>query len=209
MSAAIQPKALLARTEPRMREGFRIVSTVFQWVYDLYRLPERVRFPHQLELAFEMQQQEWSNWCWAATASSISQYFHGDDYVPQEEIVGRSLGLPPPWIPDKTWDRGSPMLTGLRIVGCDDLTYSGSASIRQVMRQLDHGNPVCVQIKWPTKGRHAVVVHGCWVDEDGEDHFLVGDPGLEDSLPVPGKELRRDYLQQGGCWVQTYNVRAR
>ncbi|MGV1955493.1 papain-like cysteine protease family protein [Agrobacterium sp. 22-224-1] len=192
-----------------MREGFRIVTTVFQWVCDIYRLPERVRFPNQLELAFEMQTQKWSNWCWAATASSISQYFNGDDHVPQEEIVGRSLGLPPPWVPDESWNRGERMLTGLRIVGCDGATYPGAASFRQVMRQLDGGNPVCVQIKWPAVGRHAVVVHGCWLDEDDEDHFLVGDPCFDYSLPVPGKELRSDYLQQGGCWVQTYHVRAR
>lgn len=190
-----------------MREPFRIVSSVFEWIIGIYRLPGRVRFPNEFSLAFEMQSQQWSNWCWAATASSISHYYDPEGHLPQDEIVGRALGLPPPWIPDGSWNRDAPMLTGLRIVGCDNSTYSGYADLRQVLRQLDRANPVCVQIKWPSGNGHAVVIHGCWLDEGGADHFLVGDPGFGYSFAVPGSELRSDYLEQGGRWVQTYNVR--
>lgn len=191
-----------------MREGFRFVSSVFDWISSLYRLPERVRYPNQLHLTFQMQTQKWSNWCWAATASSISQYYDCEDYVSQDEIVGRALGLPPPWVSDESWNREDTMLAGLRIVGCDNSTYPGSAELRQAMQQLDRRNPVCVQIKWPSEGGHAVVIHGLWLDENGEDHYLIGDPCFDHSFPVPGSELRNDYLEYGGRWVQTYHVRA-
>jgi len=191
-----------------MPEGLKIVSSLFEWIEGLYRLPDRVRVPNKFSLAFEIQVQEWDNWCWAATASSISRHFDRNDYLPQSEIVGRSLGLPPPWVADKSWDKGAPMLTGLHIVGCEGSTYAGSTDLRHVLRQLDKGNPVCVQIKWPLKGGHAVVIHGCWLDETGADHFLVGDPGYGSSSPTPGNELRDNYIGRGGEWVQTYHVRA-
>ncbi|KGD99617.1 papain-like cysteine protease family protein [Rhizobium sp. YS-1r] len=191
-----------------MREGFRIVTSVFDWISGLYRHPERVRYPNHLRLSFEMQMQQRSNWCWAATASSISQYYEPDDYISQDEIVGRAFGFPKPWVSEESWNREETMLTGLRVVGCDSSTYPGSAELRQAMRQLDRGNPVCVQIKWPLTGGHAVVIHGCWLDENGEDHFLIGDPCFDYSFPAPGRELRNDYLEYGGRWVQTYHVRA-
>ena len=185
----------------------KFVNSLFEWIIGIYRVPDRVRYPNRFSLVFDMQLQQWDNWCWAATASSISHYYGPDYHLSQDEIVGRALGLPPPWVSDESWNRGATMLTGLCIVRCESSTYPGFASLRQVLRQLDLGNPVCVQIKWPSNRGHAVVIHGGWFDEAGDDHFLVGDPGFGCSFPLPGRELRDDYLEVGGRWVQTYQVR--
>ncbi|CDZ72002.1 Hypothetical protein NGAL_HAMBI2610_36180 [Neorhizobium galegae bv. orientalis] len=191
-----------------MHDSFRIVRTVFDWAYGLYRLPDRVRYPNRIELDFAIQLQEQSNWCWAATASSISHHYEPNASVSQNEIVGRALGVRPPWIPDESWNRSAPMMTGLRIVRCDAGTQRNSASFRRILKELDRNNPICVQIKWPTKQGHAVVITGGWIAEDGSEHYIVGDPGFGDSFPVPGDELHLDYLEFGGEWVQTYFVRA-
>lgn len=77
----------------------KIVISLFEWIIGIYRLPDRVRYPNRFSLVFDMQLQQWDNWCWAATASSISHYYGPDYPLSQDEIVGRALGLPPPWSP--------------------------------------------------------------------------------------------------------------
>ncbi|CDZ28134.1 hypothetical protein NOJ05_13140 [Neorhizobium galegae] len=88
----------------------------------------RHEYPNKIELDFAIQLQEQSKWCWAATASSISHHYEPNASRSQNEIVGRALKIPPPWIPDESWNQPAPMMTGLRIVRCDAGTQCDTAS---------------------------------------------------------------------------------
>lgn len=185
-----------------MPELYRVAASLIAGMRGLYQFASSVRPPVPIVLDFTIQKQVMDQWCWAAVASSVSHFYLGDDSVDQKSIVAAHLRRDRDTPNDETWDQSAPMLVGLQLVGCRPTSKSGFVSFVAVLRKLERGDPVCVQIRWKdcngydTDVRHGVVITSCW--RDHRPFYTVGDPGPGDSDDWSEDELQSSYMAGDG-----------
>ena len=159
-------------------------------------------------LVFKMQQQLQSNWCWAATAASVSDYYYLRDtqanfQMGQEEIAKRCLSDKIVWPPDlptfKTNWAGNQcwtLLEALQTVLHSAGPAQGPVLFEDVMGQIDQHCPVCCQID--VGNGHFVALIGYKKDTR---EVMVCDP----LTPGNGWQLFDAFKQYGGgTWRETY-----
>jgi hypothetical protein len=163
------------------------------------------------QLAFAMQQQQQTEWCWAAVSASVSRFFGapaGPSGGPwqQCQVVnneqnqttccqdGSTAACNVPWYLEK----------GLSCVGhLASPPTSGSASFAYVQGEVNGGRPVGVRIGWFGGGGHFVVLKG--YDDSGTNQLVdVEDPWYGPSL-VDYTAFATSY-QGAGSWTDTYPV---
>jgi len=115
-----------------------------------------------VRLNFSMQHQQQTQWCWAATACSISAFFNPNTQWIQCRLVNAELGRSDccnngssndcnkPWYLDKALTR----------TGNLQSFSAGAASIEDILKEIENGNPICVRIGWHGGGGHAVAIEG-------------------------------------------------
>jgi hypothetical protein len=163
------------------------------------RITPRAFIWHQLP--FAMQQQEQSNWCWAAVGASVDQYYNPLGDPRQCTIATNQIGKQ---------CCTTPVPADCNIYGfCDQAlqqrghhasTAGGSAAMAQVKTEIDAGRPLALRIAWNGGGAHFVVISGYQTDDA---HIAVDDPGsashnLVDYSAFPGS------YGGGGTWTDTF-----
>jgi Papain-like cysteine protease AvrRpt2 len=167
---------------------------------------------------FEMQQQQHSNWCWAAVAVSVARYFDPDSKWCQCRLASRmakreklkvsgcgtcreATGVPKkcnqPWYLQKA----------LRIVKMLKGKPKGAPlSYRKTRQLIKAGRPVCARILWGQgPDAHFVAITGCFKTKSGERWVDVEDPDSGSSTWLH-EEFRKNYQYAQGQWVDTYPV---
>lgn len=136
------------------------------------------------KLAFIIQPQQQSEWCWAAVAASIANFYEGNKKVKQCDIVNKMLIL------DDCCDDGSsascnqqfhlePTLRRIRHL---QRSQPGQPDFTQVVAEMTAGRPLAVRIVWSEGGGHAVVVYGVTDDRKVQ----IADPANpNDDILVP------------------------
>jgi Papain-like cysteine protease AvrRpt2 len=165
---------------------------------------------------FEIQTQKKPNWCWAAVAATVSEYFFDENPLSQCEIATRVLEQP-----------GLDCCAAGNSAACNQQAAleaalgrvkeaSGGGMINRkldnqtasfdcICRQIDAGLPVCVRIQWiGDDGGHFVMISGYSVSDDHTRWVDVSDPYYEDST-VPYDQFLSAYLEAGE-WSDTYLV---
>jgi len=165
--------------------------------------------PNQIN--FAMQQQQQTEWCWAAVSSSVSG-FYGAPAGPsggpwqQCEVVNYEQGQTTccqngstaqcnvPWYLEK----------GLNTVGhlAGPPTPSAEAFL-YVQTEINGGRPVGVRIGWSGGGGHFVVLRG-YDDTNGSQLLDVEDPWYGSSI-VDYTAFSTSY-QGSGTWTDTYPI---
>jgi hypothetical protein len=158
-------------------------------------------------LAFTMQPQQRTNWCWAATAVSIAAYYDPATPWTQCMLANAELGRDDcchgaadcdvQWFLDDALDQ----------LGRIRMWHDAPLSFEDVVRELDAGNPVCARIHWPDGSGHFVTVIG-YVKAGGrfaEDVLLVADPELGRE-PWSYRNFRNSY-RDTGKWTDSYRCK--
>lgn len=155
-------------------------------------------------LPFRIDRQEYTNWCWAATALSVHKFFDATTTLQQFEIVNGFLG------------RGDCGTTGPP-AGCNEQAdlnlvfvsrrlfrsgFSRHASIAELTASILANSPICVRIGWRGGGGHAVIAFG--VSATGM--VVVGDP-FEGTRVMNHGVLRSQYSNLG-TWTHTIFTKA-
>src|SRR5262249_17208683 len=136
----------LATTFPidRLERKFDIAGILFS----LRRLP------------LTMQAQTQTNWCWAATSTSVNQYYFPSTWT-QCRVANAELGLTGccnapvpsacnvPWYLDRALTR-----TG------NYVSFEGPVTFERVKTEIDAGRPVGVRVGWSGGGGHFLVIEG-------------------------------------------------
>lgn len=150
-------------------------------------------------LPFAMQVQQQSNWCWAATTSSVSGYFDASSPWNQCNVASTCLMSSCCTVPDPcncpyTLDdplRRTGNLQGSACPRSD--TFDGLQS------EINQGRPVCCHIDWGNNTGHFVAISGYDRSE--------GDVFIEDSLYGPATIPFPDFVSSyrgSGRWDYTY-----
>lgn len=155
-------------------------------------------------LAFALQHQNQTNWCWAAVTSSIAGYFKNQGW-PQCRVVNGGLGQTnccangssqqcnAPWYLDKA----------LTNVGNFANYVANPLPMAAVRAEIDAGRPIGVRIGWAAGGGHFVTITGY----SGQSVLDIQDPWFGHSSQ-DFNEFSVRYLG-GGKWTDSYATKAR
>lgn len=178
----------------------RLAQTVsLQPPISLRRLIER----EWIKLNFVVQHQQQTNWCWSAVAVSVCRFFNPKCSWTQCSLVnvefgrndccnnGSSNNCNRPWYLDKALTR----------TGNLQSWSDGTASIENIMREINSGHPICMRIGWSGGGGHAVAIGGY---NFAQRMVAVEDPWYGSST-VPLDTFISSY-KGSGTWTHTYYV---
>ena len=153
-------------------------------------------------LAFNMEAQTQSNWCWAATATSVSHFYWLLSTWTQCRVA--TAELPPnnccttpvpspcnvPWYLDRALTRTN-----------NFVSVTGPVSFQTVCDEIDAGRPVGARVGWSGGGGHFMVIYG-YSSVAGTDYFDIDDPIYGKShLTVAAFS---NHYQGSGTWTSTY-----
>jgi hypothetical protein len=150
-------------------------------------------------LQFTMQSQQGNNWCWAATASSVSSFFDPNSSWSQCQVASACLSSqccasPTPCDVQFTLD-GPLQQTG----NLQGSPLQGSDTRGNVHAEIDNDRPVCCHIAWSGGTGHFVAVSGY---DSNTDDVLIDDP-LYGRSTVPYISFVSAY-RGSGSWDFTY-----
>lgn len=150
------------------------------------------------------QQQDETNWCWAAVTSSVNHYYLGGNpnFWTQCAIAAKCLGLDCCQFP---YACDVPYYLDASLSCTGNLVSAGPGAITfaELMGEIDKQMAVCCHISWNGGGGHFVAIVG--YDQNTKD-VLVADPFYGVDL-VPYDTFVSSYNGMG-TWDYTYLTKA-
>lgn len=166
---------------------------IFHWIHRWRRL------------AFTMQHQQQTQWCWAAVSTSVSLYYDPSSTWTQCTVANAELGQTTccqngasaacntPWYLDSALQR----------TGNLDSFSGGTTSFAGVRTEIDSGQPLGARIGWSGGGGHFAVIEG-YKPGPSEQRVAVDDPwyGASD---LTYNTFATSYQGTGG-WTHSYTT---
>jgi len=166
------------------------------------------------ELPFKMQEQEQTNWCWAAVSVSVAQFYNDPNWTRQcalaNAVLGDILGGA-----DCCTDGGSeacnrPWDLQPALLKMDHLedVVSGPLTFEGIEVEIQKQRPVGCCILMPGPWRHFIALIGCAQTDSGARSVTVADPNFltGDTSTLAYDDLLTKY-GSGGRWEKTYLTR--
>jgi hypothetical protein len=153
-------------------------------------------------LAFNMQAQTQSNWCWAATARSVSHYYWFLSRWSQCKIACAELNLTTccdATVPDAcnlSWWLAKALTRTQNFV-----SVTGPVDFATVKAEIDAGRPVGARVAWSGGGAHFVVIYGYTEALFGNNYFDIDDP-IYGKSHLTVSDFSNNY-QNTGTWTDT------
>jgi len=162
-------------------------------------------------IAFAMQTQLQDNWCWAATATSVSHFYDCMSGWTQCILANSILPLPGgedcctngtvsacdvPWYLDKALNATSNLFD----------VRSGVVSFPDLTDLIASGNPLGARIGWTGGGGHFVVLHGWKKTTTGDEYVDVADPDIGSSTLLYNGFVSG--YRTVGSWTHSYWTQA-
>jgi hypothetical protein len=182
-------------------------------------------------LPFYLEEQEMSNWCWAATSLSVAKYYNASYQDTQCQLVTKAFqdplasrfypgdGPKKPLTQDQSCCKDSSLGNYTYYITAVseklNLLESWSKSVitlAQILEKLMGGQPIIVRIGWDGGGGHFVVLSGQYSDKSAEgvtqDWVVINDPWSGMSfMRMVGDSFSTKY-QGSGTWTHTCCLRA-
>jgi hypothetical protein len=160
-------------------------------------------------LAFAIQHQERTNWCWAAVAASVSRFYNPSSAFTQCSIASGELrrdcvcsgDIPDP---DPCNVYGYLMSSLFRVGHFAKWIARRPATFVQIRCEIESTRPMCARIVWDGRGAHLVAISG-YTDEGGGG-LAIADPwwGLSD---IDFEDFPNGYINCGSCTDNYYTTR--
>jgi len=161
----------------------------------------------------QMEEQEESNWCWAAVAVSVHNFLEPGSVRTQRGLATDVL-LDEAQIPAGVNCTSTPGLCNFTARLRDALGKTGNlekeyvgghASFKMTKDKVNLNLPVCARIVWDGGGAHFVLIDGYREFASGARQVHVQDP-----LYGPSFQFYEDFVSDyppGGQWQDTYTVK--
>ena len=164
-------------------------------------------------LDFNIQQQQKTNWCWAAVAASVALFYRSSSAVTQCSIANGQLRRHD--CCESNGDADDPcnvygylMSSLFRVGHFEKWTARQPASSDQIHEEINQRRPLCARIVWVGGGAHLVTIKG-YADKPVEhdkltvDGLAIADPwwGLSD---IDAEDFPRRYSNCGTCTDNYY-----
>jgi hypothetical protein len=162
------------------------------------------------------QEQQQSNWCWAACTSMVCQFYIPKMFSTQCSVATitinhdrllagqTSIDCCNPTVAETTGNSTWGLLPPLALTGhLANLVWT-SMDYAALLNELGNGRPICVQIQWRGGGGHFIVVNGVNYIPN-PDIVWVEDPGSGPAI-VAYSELVNNNYQGSGTWFETFTT---
>lgn len=157
--------------------------------------------PAQNAVALVMQQQNQTQWCWAAVTASVATFYRNQGWTQCRVanqllgqttccVSGSSSACNEPWYLDQALNR----------VGDLNNYVAVALSWNQIQSEIDGGHPIGVRIGWAGGGGHFVALSGY----TNGGYVEVQDPWFGPS-PQLYTTFRSSY-QGSGVWTHSYRT---
>ena len=172
---------------------------ILRWIECLLKLWRR--------LAFSMQAQLQTQWCWAACSASVSLFYDSASTWTQCTIVNAELGQTTCCQNGSTAQCNQPWYLDRALTRTGNLASwsGGTATIAQIRSEIGAGRPVGARIGWSNGGGHFVMIAG-YRACDPDEYIDVRDP-IYGSSDIPLATFTSSY-QTTGSWTHTYYTEA-
>ena len=164
-------------------------------------------------LVFDMQHEEQNNWCWAAVAASVGNYYAEEEEWDQCTVANRELRRE-----DCCGDGAAGpcnvygyLASALNRVHClQNWAIAHRATFDMVVGEINAGRPVCVRVAWRGGGAHFVAITGYSDPDPAIAQVLVQDPfyQYQDIAWSDFLIVYRPVGAQQGDWTDTYTTQA-
>ncbi|MGW1008405.1 C39 family peptidase [Streptomyces sp. NPDC002520] len=155
-----------------------------------------------IDIAFNMQPQQRTNWCWAATATSVVAYYTPTAWT-QCSLANAELGRADCCTnPSDPCNVEHPLDGPLTRLGCLDSLVSRQATYAEISREINAGRPLCIHIGWRGGGGHFIAVTGY---DDFPGWVYIDDSWFGPS-DIADATVRSAY-QGSGTWTHSYFTR--
>ena len=155
------------------------------------------------EIDFSMQPQQQSNWCWAATATSVALFYQPGSGWQQCGVANGELARTDCCGAGAS---GACNVYGfldqaLTVVGHFDHWVGGIATTAQIENEITFTRPLGIRVAWSGGGAHFLVIKGQY-SAGGIDYVSVDDP-IYGRSDVNYATLQTAY-KGSGTWTHTY-----
>ncbi|MBD3317514.1 MAG: hypothetical protein GF344_17120 [Chitinivibrionales bacterium] len=166
-------------------------------------------YPTELKLNLAQKNQEMSQWCWAATAQAIFEYY--DIFLTQTEIAAYGTDGLNEW----NWTCGSstdPTRNGLDLIfahwGLSSSSCQSSYDFSTI-KLLTHAErrPFVIRWGWSSGGGHILAGHGYEVTGTDGDGNETGSVWIMDPLESRSGIWDHAYLSSNANWDWTHSLR--
>lgn len=155
------------------------------------------------QIYFFMQQQQQSNWCWAATGTSVGLFYQPGSGWTQCAVANGELGR------NDCCGAGASgpcnvygyLDQALTVVGHFDHWVGGIATTAQIENEVTFARPLGIRVAWSGGGAHFLVIKGQY-SAGGIDYVSVDDP-IYGRSDVNYATLQTAY-KGSGTWTHTY-----
>jgi hypothetical protein len=154
-------------------------------------------------LAFTMQAQLESQWCWAACSASVSLFYDSASGWTQCSVVNAELGQSTCCQNGSTSQCNQPWYLDLALARTGNLAswLGGTGTIAQIRNEIRNRRPLGARIGWSGGGGHFVMIAG-YRSCDPDEYIDVRDP-IYGSSDIPRATFASSY-QGTGAWTHTY-----
>jgi hypothetical protein len=158
---------------------------------------------------FTIEQQEMSNWCWAAATCAIAGFYDPANAWKQKSLVAAVLNMPicataaPPPVM-ATCNKQADASDSLTTVNCFSVTVEAPLDIDDIIRELSANRPFCCQLWHDVHGGHLIIVYDFKGKEASDFLVSVADPFDACCRLMDYNELLNNYQNSGASWIRTY-----
>jgi hypothetical protein len=160
-------------------------------------------------LCFTMQAQEQTQWCWAATATSVARYYNSASTWTQCTLVNAELGRSDCCANPSSSSCNQPWTLNTALTRVGHLAgFTGAPTTFADLRsEIDNGRPLGVRIGWSGGGGHFNIV-GCYTSSVllRAQTVQIEDPWYGTS--VWSYDVFRTAYQGSGSWTHSYRTKA-
>jgi hypothetical protein len=155
-------------------------------------------------LAFTMQAQVYSNWCWAATSTSVAKFYSAASAWTQckvacaEKSLTTCCNTPVP-APCNTYGTLGTSLTTVGHFNKSEL--APATTFAKVKAEIQAGRPIGARTAWSGGGAHFVAIYG-YQDYGGQQYLMVDDP-ISGKQTMTWATFQTKY-RNSGTWTHTY-----
>ncbi|MFN0086738.1 MAG: papain-like cysteine protease family protein [Blastocatellia bacterium] len=169
-------------------------------------------------MRFDIQQQEQTNWCWAAVTSSLLAFFNPGKAMSQCEVV-RECFRDTEFETEEdccrkkvseACNREFKLVDALDWMDLLSTRCFYQVSLDEIRRQINLGAPIAIRIEWKKGGGHFVVITAVGPQHprgDGHTWLRVADPKRESAVYITYNTLKKRYRGDGE-WTHTYMFEA-
>ena len=165
------------------------------------------------KLAFTIQPQQQTNWCWAAVSTSVSHFFSAASAWTQCLVANATLPR------QDCCGAGAADPTKCNIYGYLDQALTTTRNFRQklprrlsfveVQAEIQASKPVGTRVAWFGNGAHFMAIVGWLVADGGEQYIDIADPIYLDLAVIASITIYASASWRGGGnWTHSYLTQA-